>query len=228
VLQQAQRPQAIIKPKLLLGEGKDEVAFFQALLANLKIESIQVMEYRGKHGILSGLATIVKLPGFHTVQSIGITRDADHFANLANHLIPANHSVGEAQAAFDSVCSALRNADVNLPVPSAPLLKATAADKPAVSVFILPDCLQPGMLEDLCLQSLAGKPDITCIDQYFACITQNLNRTHPTHKSSKAFVRAWLACQEEPDLVLGQAAEKGYWNFEHPAFEKLKQFILDI
>jgi hypothetical protein len=226
--QRARQHQEITKQKLLLGEGKDEVAFFRAILVHLKLEDVQVMEYQGKHGMLAGITAIVKLPGFNEVESIGITRDADYFDNLAATLIPENRSIGEAQAAFDSVCSTLRNAEVNLPIPHAVIHKTTGEKKPSVCVFILPDCIQPGMLEDLCLQSLTGSFNLQCINEYFNCVAQNVNRIHPIHKKSKAMIRAWLACQEEPDLVLGQAAEKGYWNFENPAFDKLKQFILDI
>lgn len=38
----------ISQPKLLVGEGRDEVRFFEALLRYLKISDIQVAEYGGK------------------------------------------------------------------------------------------------------------------------------------------------------------------------------------
>ncbi len=42
------QPQTISQPKLLLGEGKDEVLFFSALLKHLQIKDIQVVQYGGK------------------------------------------------------------------------------------------------------------------------------------------------------------------------------------
>jgi hypothetical protein len=41
-------PQALSKPKLLIGEGKEEVAFFKAFLSHLNITDVQVEEYGGK------------------------------------------------------------------------------------------------------------------------------------------------------------------------------------
>jgi len=115
------RPTEIIKPKLLLGEGSDEVEFFNALLAHLKIEDVQVIDYLGKHNVFVELATVLKLPGFNQLQSIGITRDADYFDNVADWLVPENRGIGEAKAAFDSICNALRKANPALPLPDAPM-----------------------------------------------------------------------------------------------------------
>ena len=215
----------ITKPKLLLGEGTDEVALFNALLAYLKIDDIQVIDYKGKHNIDVELATVVKLPGFTRLASIGITRDADYFPNMADWLVPENRGIGEAKAAFDSICSALRKTNLELPIPDAPMHKVSAVGKPAVSIFILPDCVQTGMLEDLCLQTLADTPEIKCVDNYFACITQEVQRTHPAYKLAKARIRVWLSIKESPDLSFGAAAAKGFVNFEHAAFDKLKQFL---
>ncbi|MCI0464129.1 MAG: hypothetical protein L0Z62_44920 [Gemmataceae bacterium] len=41
-------PLTISKPKLLLGEGVDEVRFFAAWLAQLGVSDVQVMDYAGK------------------------------------------------------------------------------------------------------------------------------------------------------------------------------------
>ncbi len=42
------QPMPIAKPILLLGEGKDEVGFFEALLEDLQRSDIQVEDYQGK------------------------------------------------------------------------------------------------------------------------------------------------------------------------------------
>jgi hypothetical protein len=216
---------SIVKPKLLLGEGKDEVIFFEGLLKFLGIVDVQVLDYSGRYNIVAGLSAIVKLPGFDSLQSLGITRDADYFDNLGNSLLPKDGTIGEAQAAFDSVCNALRVSAPHLPLPVRLLAKATAASKPTVSIYILPDCSQPGMLEDLCLRSVRETPVNQCIDDYFTCVAQQTGHAHPDHKLSKARIHAWLATQIEPDLRLGEAASKGYWDFTHPTFDNLKQFL---
>ncbi len=42
---------------------------------------------------------------------------------------------------------------------------------------------------------------------------------------AKARVHAWLASQIEPDKRLGEAAKAGYWPWDSPGFDRLKQFL---
>ena len=44
-------PLPIVQPKLLLGEGIDELRFFSALLLNLGIGDLQVQQYGGKDNL---------------------------------------------------------------------------------------------------------------------------------------------------------------------------------
>jgi len=157
----------------------------------------------------------VNRSGFSSVTSLGVTRDADY---------PDDPAAGDevtAPAAFQSVCTAL--AHVKLPVPTAPIIKATG--NPNVSVFILPDCQLPGMLEDVCVASIQSGPEVGCMDDYFNCLARVTGRTHLRRNLAKSRVHAWLAAQAEPDRRLSEAAEAGYWNWDSPAFGQLKQFL---
>jgi hypothetical protein len=80
-----------------------------------------------------------------------------------------------------------------------------------------------GILEDLCLASVAGENGISCVQEFFQCIRRNAKRK--PKNLAKAKVCAWLASQEKSDLRLGEAAEKGYWNWDNPAFKQLKSFL---
>src|SRR2546423_867197 len=71
----------INKPKLLLGEGTHEVAFFEAFLDDLQIDDVQVMSYGGKRNLVHQLRALRATPGFANIISLGITRDADLNAN---------------------------------------------------------------------------------------------------------------------------------------------------
>lgn len=42
---------------------------------------------------------------------------------------------------------------------------------------------------------------------------------------SKANVLVYLASQLEPDKRLGESAQASYWNWDHPAFNSLKDFL---
>jgi uncharacterized protein DUF3226 len=212
-----QRGMPIIMPKLLLGEGIEEVYFFSALLDHLGVTDVQVDQYDGKSRIAAGLRAIKGRSGFiNQVVSLGVTRDADYADDPAD-------DAAAAQRAFQSVCGALAYA--NLPVPIAPMVKA--ADKPEISVFILPDNRLPGMLEDLCIASTSA-PDINCITEYFDCVELKTGRVQVRRNVAKSWAHAWLATQSEPDKQLGQAALAGYWDWNNPAFDLIKQFVLQL
>src|SRR5262249_23500031 len=95
-------PTQISKPKLILGEGVEELLVFEALLDVMKLTDIQVLEYRGKRKLAAFLTALVKLPGFREVTSLGITRDADD----------------NPAAAIDAIRSALERLEGSpLPIP---------------------------------------------------------------------------------------------------------------
>ena len=196
-------PKALSKPKLLIGEGKEEVDFFTAFLTHLNISDIQVEQYGGKQGLKSYLRTLLVRPGYLDVVSLGITRDADN----------------SAQSAFQSVCNSLNRA--SLPVPSQP--REIVGDNPQVSVMILPDSQNTGMLEDLCLAAVETDPVLQCVDEYFDCVYRTVGRE--PNNQAKARVHAWLSSQIEPDKRLGEAAKAGYWPWNSPEFDSLKQFL---
>lgn len=196
-------PQALSKPKLLIGEGKEEVDFFTAFLTHLNITDIQVEQYGGKQGLSRYLRTLVVRPGYLNVVSLGITRDADN----------------SAQSAFQSVCNSLNRA--SLPVPSRP--REIVGDTPQVSIMILPDGQNSGMLEDLCLAAVETDPVLQCVDEYFDCVYRTSGRK--PNNMAKARVHAWLASQLDPDKRLGEAAKAGYLPWDSPGFDSLKQFL---
>jgi hypothetical protein len=200
-------PQPIAQPKLLLGEGFDELRFFTALLLHLGIGDVQVQQFGGKNNLGAYLKLLAQVPtpGFQSVVSVGLTRDAD----------------ADPATAFQSVCTALQNA--GLSVPAGP--NVATAGLPVVRTFILPDNSSPGLLEDLCLASVRANPAFACLESYFHCVqSAGRQQTEP----SKAQVHAWLASEVAPDKRLGEAAEAGYWPWNDPAFMPLIDFVKSI
>jgi hypothetical protein len=198
------------KQKLLIGEGKDEVEFFEAYLRYLKIEDIQVEQYGGKDKLAPYLKTLLSRPGYQDLIAISIIRDADK----------------SVDSAFKSVCSALKNAGFFVPNKSE--LGQVVKSSPSIGIFIMPDNKNSGMLEDLCLKALENDPILSCIDQYFQCVENNALRQPKEKNMSKAKIRAWLSSQEEPDKVLGHAAQEGYLPWDNSAFDSLKSFLQAI
>ena len=196
-------PKQLSQPKLLIGEGREEVVFFTAFLKHLHINDMQIEEYGGTPQFRPYLKALKLRPNFTQLVSLGIVRDADT----------------DATRAFQSVRDALRNAD--LAVPGTP--GQIAGVDLRVGVWVMPDGQGPGMLENLCLAAVQNDPAMPCVDDYFMCLFHN-SQNQPNNPA-KARVHAWLASREVPDLRLGEAAAKGYWPWASAAFEPLKTFL---
>ena len=190
----------------LLVEGRDEELFFGALLRELGINDVQVQNCRGKDNLSIVLLEIAQDPDIHLINSIGIVRDADLSAN----------------GAFQSVQSALRRS--NLPVPTR-MLQSTAGN-PSLSVFIMPDNASNGALEQLCLSALVDDPAMPCVEDFLKCISDRV--FEPPRDQQKARIHAFLASREDPELRLGEAAQRGYIDWNHPAFAQLSRFLQSL
>lgn len=207
-------PKTITHPKVLVVEGRVAEVFFEAMLKHLGLEgSIQIQNFGGITELKGFLRALKNTPGtsdfilgFRGVTSLGIVRDAE----------------GNATTAFQSVCGALSNAA--LAVPNRPLV--VAGESPKVTVLILPDGENPGMLETLCLQSVSDDPVIECIEQYFECVKERTGAL--PDNMDKARAHAFLASRPRPDLQVGRAAHCGYWPWDSAAFDQVEQFLLEL
>ncbi len=199
------------KPGLLLGEGRDEVEFFSALLGEIGIaDAVQVLDYGGVSKLASFLSELSRLPGFDGVRTIAITRDADE--NVAS----AKTSLEQAIA-------------------SSPLAKLVAGH------FILPNNEDPGALEALWLASMEKSPFAPCVDDFFRCIeSRGWSPSQVFAKNDKARTQLFIATRDIPNERFGLAAWHGrketdkpwmaekWIDFDHPVFTPLKKFIQDV
>ena len=207
VSRSTQVPRPIARPRVLIVEGRDAERFFHAMLVQMGLrDDFDILDWRSVGDWRHYAATLRRTPGFRDVTALGFVRDAE----------------ASAESAFQSVCGLVR--DVALSVPPAPM--AVADGNPRVSVYILPDCREPGMLETLCLRSLGDDPVLRCVDEYLACVVNA--GAHPPRHPAKARLHAFLASREKPDLLLGEAAQAGYFPWHSPAFDPLKRFLLAL
>jgi len=202
---QPTKSQTITERNLLLVEGRDEEMFFKAMVRNLKLQSLQIMPLQGKSALPYKIKAVKLLPGFDSIVSVGITRDADE----------------NPDTAFESVCGALRSA--GLGVPEKPC--EAAGTNPTVRVFILPSNERPGMLEDLCLEAIADDPAMTCVESFFRCL-KDTGIPLPGNMS-KARIQTFLASREKPGLRLGEAAAD-YIPCNAAAFARLADFLRQV
>ena len=197
-------PQRITASSLLLVEGEEEARFWDALLAARGRSGIKTLALPGKYGLAGNLAAVMLTPGFDRIRWLGIAQGADD----------------DPRAAFDRIRDALTRA--NLPVP--PQAWVPTSTVPAVVAFVLPDGANPGDLETLVWQSVAGSPAAACVDAYLACLALPGGPGAP-RQEWKARVHAYLASRPRPDLRLGEAAQRSELPLDSAAFDRFVSLI---
>ena len=81
------------------------------------------------------------------------------------------------------------------------------------------------MLETLLCKTFEGSAVDGCIDGFFRCADESGS---PIHRRDKARARAYLTTKPHPHVSVGVAAQKGYWNFDHDAFDGVRRFLMSL
>lgn len=199
------------KPGLLLGEGKDEVEFFGALLTDIGLsDRVQVLDYGGVSKLSSFLTDLAQLPGFDKLVAIAITRDADEDSASARKSLerminasPVSNLVGPRH-------------------------------------FVLPDNEKPGALEALWLASMEQSPFAACVNDFFSCAeAKGWLPSQTFAKNDKARAQLFIATKDTPNERFGMTVWHGrkdrdkpwmaekWVDLDHAAFTKLKTFLHD-
>ncbi|NUM37239.1 MAG: hypothetical protein HUU50_22065 [Candidatus Brocadiae bacterium] len=195
----------IREKRLLLVEGLDEKNFFQAFLKHLQISYVQIESVGGKDQFANRFPRILKVPGFSQVEFLAVIRDADQ----------------DAQAAFQSIVYSLKKYD--LPAPENPEQFIQA--RPSVGIFIMPGSSEQGMLEDLCLKTVAKHPAMKCVDQFSNCME---HLPDPPKVMAKARAHAFLSAMPKLIESVGRAAESNYWDFHSEELANLQKFLIEL
>jgi hypothetical protein len=198
------KPEPISESKQLVVEGRSTQRFFVAILSHLGLSGIQVQNFGGKDELRGFLKALRNSSGFFDrVRSLGVVRDGEE----------------NVDSTFQSVQDALKAA--GFAVPNQP--ENAAGNTLKVNVLMLPNAMENGMLETICLEAVSDDPVIQCINTYFECVNQTVKSL--PRPMEKARVQAYLASRPTPGLLLGEAADKGYWPWESPAFDHVKNFL---
>lgn len=201
-------PVPITLEKLLLVEGATPMHLFEALLRHLGLSGqVEIRDFRGVGDFRTFVRDLAKTAEFQTlVRSVGVIRDAEQ----------------DTAAARQSVTDALAAAGL------------TPAGTPGVrtSIFILPDNANPGMIETLCMQAVKQEPNLAaaggCVDEFFLCLQRSGVAVPTDNRFAKHQAQAFLATRPEVQLFPGVAAYRGYWPWDSPAFDPLKQFLRSL
>ena len=196
----------VSKTVLLLVEGLDDAKYFGAMLNHLDITEVQIIKLQGVSNLPTVLATLRRASGFEDVRRIGIIRDADISKN----------------SALESVKSSLRSSGFSVSSHA----KEDSISVPEVRVFIPSREDGSGMLESLICDTLSGKDVWVCVEEFIKC-ARSICGVKET-KIDKVRVNTYLSTMESPTVSIGDAASKGYWNFDHPALQELCRFLTDL
>lgn len=196
---------------LLAVEGKDECNFFEALSKHMQIEGVQCVDIGGKDKFPSELTVLSIMEGFRSIERLGFVRDAE---------------TRIAKSAFHSICDVLGKH--NLPFPSE-LNEIKVLGPMRVGIYIMPDNSGSGMLENLCLQSIKDEPITGCIENYVRCFRSHIPDIEKSkYNDPKARVQTYLASRAPIVNSLGLAAISKFWNFGHPCFDAIKNFMQSL
>ena len=199
------QPIRITDQILLLVEGPDDVKFFKKMLTCFSINGVQIIQLGGVGKLKRTLNALKVAPHFDDVRRIGIIRDADR----------------SAKSARMSVRSALVNSGIR-----DPSSEMSSVGMPKTSVLILSGDDGTGMLESLICKTLEGKNVWGCVEDFMECCNRMIGI--PNHKIDKARVNTYLSTTDTPGVTIGDAASKGYWDFEHSALTEVSEFLCSL
>ncbi len=193
--------------KLLAVEGQDEWYFFKRFLEkHLKISDVQIIDIGGESNFASKLELLRLSPDFSKVEIIGFIQNADN----------------DIEKSFEKIQVAIKD-NLNMIAPRN--INTWEYNKPQLGVFILPNSIENGMLEDLCLKSVASDPIMPCLDAYFKCIEGILPKNKQPKNIAKTMTQAFLASRKEYKSSVGFAVEEDYWNFDDDCMKEIKDFL---
>lgn len=211
---------AIIKPYLVLCEGRDAYNFLIYLLNSKELSSepyfsndIQVIDFGGNNNLKNYLEVLKNADGFQNIKSLIVIRDAERNAEEA---------IEQVQKAFSVA---------NLPVPKE-IGKYNDGENLKTGFVLFPTCdisYKNGTLEDLCLDILAeknAKNTLADIDEFIAKLERERNRTFP-HKFKAKLHTYFSVTDKFVSLKIGEAAKAGAFDWNSKKLEPLRNFLLE-
>lgn len=200
--------------KLLLVEGIDEVYFFNALANGIGISDIEIRDYRGKTKFIDNFPALVASGSFKKVKSLGIIRDSDD----------VNNNIENALKSIKNVLKKVKNDETLKKIFKDVIIPGRnnefSCGNPKIGIFIM----NP-MLEGLCLKSVEESENMSCVNVFFDCLNE-INII--PNNIYKAMALVFIATKKEIVNRVGEAAQKGYWDFKSKCMDNIKVFIKEL
>jgi hypothetical protein len=206
-------------PHVIVCEGIDAknylIWLLQALIANdTAFERFQVIDAGGIDDLPRYVAAMPKLPSFSFIKTLTVMRDAE--ANAADSErsvrdLLRRHRFAVPSSACTPCCPCGDEEDVITGYALFPFFDKEAED---------------GALEDLCLETLAGKDAegrLRIADGAISQVGEKFGKLKWPHKSR---LHTYLSLTDEfVTLKLGESAKAGAFDFQAPKLEPLKIFL---
>lgn len=188
----------------MLVEGKDDFNVVWRIADISEIPQFLIYPTEGIDNLLDRIENQINFPGRRV---LGIIVDADDAPN----------------ARWQAVSNRLSPLGITLPQnpdPAGTIIPAQSEDDlPRIGVWLWPDNLNPGELEDFIISLIPENDPVWPLSEKYIdnILAQQLNKFTPG-KKSRAQVHAWLAAREDPRRRMGQAIEYGDLNPTAPSF----------
>ena len=204
---------ALPKPKIedfqrvLVVEGYSDQLFYLAALKKLGKEGLVfVKEFGGKQNLR------LKLETFVTAQLLA---DKTHIAVIV-----------DADEEPDGTIVSLRTRLTEITKQEIAAHGQWTAGSPRIGFFVAPDAATPGEIETLVWRAWSADPNHAIekahIEEYIA----NMKEAGRSARSpDKGLVGAMLAVLNDEDPRLGPGAREGIFDFTHPEFATLSEFL---
>jgi hypothetical protein len=197
-------------PVVVLVEGIHPTQVVEVLAERLGIaDRMDVVDFGGQGDLRKAMRTLVEADGFREhARVVAVLRDAEGHPAESNRQSTLDHWDGIRRES-----SSRRRVMTNVTLRS----------------YVFPDDSRRGMFEDLCLETLVGSSAGTCVDTFLDCLGTVSPESAEAARHPKGRLQLFLAMSRSGQGVsLGVAAKERAIDLEHPAFDPLKKFLLDL
>lgn len=195
------------KEKVILVEGGDDEQFFKKLLERLNISDIQIFKIGGKGKLRTEFINLPLIHGFSMVRRLVVIIDADNDFN------------GTKQSVINTI-NTIFQADPNPEIFS--------LSTPSIAYFIMPNNQDRGMMETLCINSVATKPTMEIVDRFIIDVDHDVRIIEKPRVKDKAKAQAYLSIMPEVAFGMSYGIVKNYWDLDFVGFRELIEFIISI
>jgi hypothetical protein len=201
----------ITESRLIICEGKADVAFFDHLIQGRGLPGFQVLSAEGKDGYERVLVALSAAPGFDRIAGILVVGD--------NDLDPP--------AAFFNIQEQIR-AVGTYPVPNHPGEAVKNQGYPAVVVMMVPWQERVGCLETLLIEAVDDvRHDLKlCVDTYAACAHADAwNEVEQSKMKLQSLISA--ICRSDPNTPVSFAWSRNedIIPLDRPCFDQIANFL---